>query len=56
MSHHGKIYRGKPKPTLRDRSSFFMWICDCECGWHTQYHAWGAVLGSFMQHRWKVNA
>lgn len=47
--HHGKV-----RKTSRSMEAFGgIWVADCECGWHTQYWAWGAAIGSFFQHLWK---
>jgi hypothetical protein len=47
--HHGKIGKGRES----GGRWLGIWVADCECGWHTQYWAWGAVLGSLFQHLWK---
>jgi len=49
VGHHGRV-----RKTSRDEGRNCIWVGDCECGWHTQYWAWGAVVGSFFQHLWKV--
>lgn len=34
-------------------STLKMWVGRCYmCNWHTQYHSWGAALGSALEHRY----